>query len=238
LTVNSALANASQETAVMGRRSNNREAFEDPISYLARALIKLHSIWVSLTYPFASIGRKVSVHHTCRLHRSRAHQIKIGNEVFIGKDVWLNVSALKEKDEAVLIIDDSVIVNAGAQISAKNLIHIERDALISTGVLIQDHSHAYEDVTRPISKQGITEGGRIRIEQGSWIGRGAAVLCTKGELVIGRNCVVAANAVVMRSCPPYSVVFGNPAIVIRRYDFSKNKWVLGSNAAADSQVDQ
>jgi acetyltransferase-like isoleucine patch superfamily enzyme len=217
----------------MGYHSNIRPPFADPISYLARALTKLYSIWVSLTYPFVSFGRKVSFHYTCRLARSRAHQIKIGNEVFIGKDVWLNVSALEEKDEPVLVIDDGAIVNAGAQISAKNLIHIERDA-----VLIQDHSHAYEDVTKPISKQGITEGGRIRIEQGSWIGRGAAVLCTKGELVIGRNCVVAANAVVMRSCPPYSVVFGSPAMVIRRYDFSKNKWVLGSNAAADSQVDQ
>ena len=222
----------------MGHRSNIRVPFADPISYLARALTKLYSIWASLTYPFASIGRKVSVHYTCRLARSRAHQIKIGNEVFIGKDVWLNVSALEEKNEPVLVIDDGAIVNAGAQISAKNLIHIERDVLISTGVLIQDHSHAYEDVTKPISKQGITEGGRIRIEQGSWIGRGAAVLCTKGELVIGRNCVVAANAVVMRSCPPYSVVFGNPAMVIRRYDFSKNKWVVGSGAVADSQVDQ
>jgi len=222
----------------MGHRSNKREPFDDPINYLARALTRLYSIWASLTYPFASIGRKVSVHYTCRWARSRAHQIKIGNEVFIGKDVWLNVSALEEKDEPVLVIDDGAIVNAGAQISAKNLIHLERDTLISTGVLIQDHSHAYEDVTKPISKQGITEGGRIRIEQGSWIGRGAAVLCTKGELVIGRNCVVAANAVVMRSCPPYSVVFGNPAMVIRRYDFSKNKWVVGSGAVADSQVDQ
>jgi acetyltransferase-like isoleucine patch superfamily enzyme len=222
----------------MSRHCDNSDVLEDPISYLPRALTKLHSVWASLTYPFASIGHKVSVHYTCRLARSRAHQIKIGNEVFIGKDVWLNVSALKEKDEPVLVIDDGAIVNDGAQISAKNLIHIEQDVLISTGVLIQDHSHAYEDVTKPISKQGITEGGRIRIEQGSWIGRGAAVLCSKGELVIGRNCVVAANAVVMRSCPPYSVVFGHPAMVIRRYDFSKNKWVLGSSAAADSQVDQ
>jgi acetyltransferase-like isoleucine patch superfamily enzyme len=238
LIVNSVLANASQETAVIGHRSNKREPFQDPINYVARALSKLYSIWVSLTYPFASIGREVSLHYTCRLARSRAHQIKIGNKVFIGKDVWLNVSALEEKDEPVLVIDDGAIVNAGAQISAKNLIHIERDVLVSTGVLIQDHGHAYEDVTKPISKQGITEGGRVRIEQGSWIGRGAAVLCTKGELVIGRNCVVAANAVVMRNCPPYSVVFGNPAMVIRRYDFSKNKWVLGSGAAADSQVDQ
>jgi acetyltransferase-like isoleucine patch superfamily enzyme len=215
-----------------------RNVFEDPLSYLPFLLSKLYSVWAKLTYPFASIGRKVHIHYTCRLSRSRAHQIKIGDGVFLGKDVWLNVSDLDGRDEPVLVIDDGTIVNAGAQISAKNHVHIERDVLISTGVLVQDHSHAFEDVTKPICKQGITEGGRIRIEEGSWIGRGAAILCTKGELVIGRNCVVAANAVVMRNCPPYSVVFGNPAMVIRRYDFSKNKWVLGSGATADSQVDK
>ena len=223
---------------MVGDHPNTRPTLDDPINYINRALVKLYSIWVSLTYPFQSIGHKPYIHYTSRLARSRAHQIKIGNEVFIGKDVWLNVSALEEKDEPVLVIDDGTIINSSAQISAKNCIHIERDALISSGVLIQDHSHAFEDVTRPISKQGITEGGRIRIEQGSWIGRGAAVLCAKGELVIGRNCVVAANAVVLRSCPPYSVVFGNPATVIRRYDFDKKRWVVGSGTATDSQADR
>jgi len=236
--VGSVLADAKQEMARGGYLSNKWRSSEDPISYLAKALTRLYSIWATLTFPFASIGRNVSVHYTCRLARSRAHQIKIGSEVFIGKDVWLNVSALEETEKPVLIIDDGAIVNSGAHISAKNLVHIERDALISTGALIQDHSHAFEDVTKPISKQGITEGGRIRIEQGSWIGRGAAILCTKGELVIGRNCVVAANAVVMRSCPPYTVVFGNPATVIRRYDFSKNRCVLGPCVAVGPQVDQ
>ena len=238
MAINSVLANAGQEAAIKRDCPKEREFLEDPLNYPSRVLIKLYTAWVTLTYPFASVGRKLSIHYTCRFAKSRAHQIKIGNEVFVGKDVWLNVSALEEEHEPVLVIDDGAIINDRAQISAKNSVHIETDVLISTGALIQDHGHAFEDVTKPISKQGITEGGRIRIEQGSWIGRNAAILCSKGELVIGRNCVIAANAVVLRSCPPYSVVFGNPATVIRRFDFSKNKWVLGSGAPADSQTDQ
>jgi len=231
----SLLVNASQERPLLSHHPDNQGVIEDPLSYLSRALVKLYSIWVSLTYPFASVGRKLSIHYTCRLQRLTAHLIKIGSSVFFGNNVWIGVIA-EANDEPVLVIDDDVKISAWVQISAKNHVHIERDALISAGVLIQDHSHAYEDVTKPISKQGITEGGRIRIEQGSWIGRGAAIMCTKGELVVGRNCVVAANAVVLRSCPPYSVVFGNPAKVIRRYDFSKKMWVLGFGA--DPQNDQ
>jgi acetyltransferase-like isoleucine patch superfamily enzyme len=90
-----------------------------------------------------------------------------------------------------------------------------------------DHNHAYEDIEIPIIEQGITEGGRIRIGEGSWIGRGAAILCSRGELTIGRHCVVSANSVVMRSIPDYSVVFGTPATIIRQYDPEKRTWRMG-----------
>jgi acetyltransferase-like isoleucine patch superfamily enzyme len=111
---------------------------------------------------------------------------------------------------------------------AKNSIHIERDVLIGQSVLIMDHDDVPEDATVSSSGYGLKEGGRIRIGQGSWIGYRAAIVCRSGELVLGRNCVVGANAVVTRSFPPYSVIFGNPAKVIRQFDPVKNAWVLRS----------
>jgi len=107
----------------MSRHYDNPNVFEDPISYLPRALTKLYSIWVSLTYPFASIGRKVSIHCTCRLKRPAAHRIKNGSSVVFGKHAWIGVSTVEAKDEPVIIIDDNAIINAGVQISAKNHIH-------------------------------------------------------------------------------------------------------------------
>jgi acetyltransferase-like isoleucine patch superfamily enzyme len=170
------------------------------------------------------------------LRRPTAPKIKLGNSIFIGKDTWLNVTGMEEgKVEPAIVIDDKALIGPRVQISAKNCIHIERDATISTSVLIMDHSHGYEDTRLPISEQSITEGGRIRIGQGCWIGHGAAIVCTKGELVLGRNCVVGANAVVRRSFPPYSVIFGNPAIVIRQYDEAKKMWVPGSGRFADPE---
>lgn len=185
----------------MDRRSGRGVPFDDPLSYPPRALTKLYSKWISLTYPFASVGRGLSMHYTCRLPRPTAHRIKIGDSVWIGKDAWLNVSPMDDTVEPAIVLEDRVLVCAGAQISARNRVYIERDTLVSTAVLIQDHSHGYEDLTKPIRDQPITGGGRIRIGQGSWIGRGAAIVCTQGELTLGQHCVVGANAVVLRSCP-------------------------------------
>ncbi len=215
----------------------NRLPFEDPLMWIPRGLTKLNSIWLSLTYPFASVGRNLSIHFTCRLGRPIAPKIKLGNSILIGKDAWLNVSGLEEgKVEPAIVIDDNVLIGPRVQISAKNCIHIERDTLISASALIMDHGHAYENPKLPIHQQAITEGGRIRIGEGSWIGQGAVIVCTRGELVLGRNCVVGANAVVTRSFPSHSVIFGIPAFVIRHYDGAKKKWVPGAGRFADPEL--
>jgi len=222
----------------MHRSSNNRLPIEDPLIYVPKALTKFHSIWLRLTYPFASIGHNLSIHFSCRLHRSTARRIKIGSSVTMGKDSWINVSSTKEATgEPIIVVDDNVHIGPRAQISARNYIHIEQNTLIASSVLIQDHNHGYEDITKPIGDQPITEGGRIRIREGSWIGNGAVIMCAKGELIVGRHCVVGANSVVLRSCPPYSVVFGNPAKVIRFYNVADKRWTLGSRDSADSKLD-
>lgn len=189
--------------------------FEDPLVLLMRARSKLYSLWLSKTYPFVSTGRKLSIQYPCMLRRPLASQIKIGNEVIIGKDTILYVERDDVK-EVKLIIEDNCTVGARSVISAKNLVHIERDVIMGTSVLIQDHQHAQDRSDLPIRAQGVTQGGRIRIEQGCWIGQGAVIVCNQGEMVIGRNSVVAANCVVGRNLPPHSVIVGNPGIIVKR----------------------
>jgi len=218
------------------RHPKHRPRFEDPLELLPRGLTKLYSIWVSLVYPFASKGRNLSIHFTSLLSRRRAVRVSIGNSVSLKRDTWLNVANEDPTGEPVIVIDDNCSLGYGAMVSAKNRIHLERDVLVGQNVTIIDHNHAYEDITTPIAKQGITEGGRIRIGQGSWIGRGSAIMCARGELTIGRNCVVAVNSTVTRSVPDYSVVFGSPATIIRQYDPETRAWRMGPKGNKDTQI--
>jgi len=206
---------------------NNRRPFEDPLGLVPRGLTKIYSIWAGRTYPFASIGRNVSFHFTSKVSRQKAPRISLGNSVTVSEHAWLNVATDDPTGDPTIVIDDNCIIAVGSIISAKNRIHLERDVNVAQQVLIMDHNHAYEDIEIPIIKQGITEGGRIRIGQGSWIGHGAAIICSRGELTIGRHCVVSANSVVTRSIPDYSVVFGMPATIIRQYDPGTGAWRMG-----------
>lgn len=199
---------------------------EDPLRLVARFPVWLYSKWVHATYPFAAIGKNVQFHYTWDFRRYGAHRVKLGNSVLIRKDVHFGVYCPNEETgEPMLVIDDGCVIMNSVQISARNRIHIERQVIVSSSVLIMDHNHAFEDVTIPIIEQGITAGGTIRIEQGCWIGRGAAIVCNQGELVLGRNSVVAANAFVTKSCPPYSVLVGNPARIATQFDTAKGIWI-------------
>jgi acetyltransferase-like isoleucine patch superfamily enzyme len=206
----------------------HRATHEDPISVIGRAYRKLCGFLLNKTYPFASIGCGLRMSHTVELDRSKAHRIKLGNWIRVRHDVRLHIVAPSaEQGEPVLVLGDSVDIGPQSTISAKNFIHLENEVTLGNSVLIMDHGPAHEDVTTPIKHQGATEGGKIHIEKGCFIAQGSTILCDRGELIIGRNSIVAANSLVTRSFPSYSLIAGNPARMIQQFDPNQGVWVLG-----------
>lgn len=190
-----------------------------------RLAAKVHTLWLKATYPFAAFGEKVSIPFSCQISRSMAPGISLGDNVTLSRDVWLNVAPGSENSEAKIILGNGCEIGRRSTISARNRIVLEADVLMAPSVLIMDHNHEYSDVDVPIRHQGVTRGGRIFIERNCWLGHGAVIVCNRGELTIGRNSVVGANAVVTRSFPAYSVIAGNPATLIRTYDRQTGNWV-------------
>lgn len=93
-------------------------------------------------------------------------------------------------------------------------VHIERDVLLAAGVHVPSgaHTHGIDDPLVPIRDQPMRKTP-VRIGAGTWIGSSAVVLAD-----VGRDCVVAAGAVVTRPIPDRTIAGGVPARVLRHRD--------------------
>ncbi len=131
--------------------------------------------------------------------------LTIGNHF----DIWshLSRSQLVVGPSGLLKIGNRVFINVGTTISAYSQVVIGNNVLIGNDVAIYDSDfHGLEQRDCPAPPAPVT------IEDNVWIATRAIIL--KG-VTLGQGSVVAAGSVVTRSVPPYTLVGGVPARVIR-----------------------
>lgn len=92
---------------------------------------------------------------------------------------------------------------------------------ISQNVVLIGLDHVYDDINKGIIEQGVTTS-KITIGSDTIIGANTVILSGR---TIGEHCFIGAGSVVTRDIPSYSICVGNPAKIIKQYDFDKQKWV-------------
>ncbi len=154
------------------------------------------------------IGRDSFIHPYCRIE-------------IITDNPHLDGPALPPAD-ARIQIGDRVVINSFSHFGAMSSIVLGDDVGIASGVCIEDHHYLFEHASaeRPLKKQPFRVAAVI-LENGCMIGEHAVIL---PGVTIGENSWVGANAVVTQDVPPYSIVAGVPAKVIRRMDPKSGEW--------------
>lgn len=169
----------------------------------------------------------------------------------VGKDldIWYRADCFAERPGSI-VIGDHCRVYGRLQTQGNGEIHMGNHSCIYTRsvvgsvnhirigscVIISNHVHIYDNNNHPTDPQvrmkmcqdGFegdawrwvhAESAPIVIEDNVWIGEYAAIL--KG-VTIGEGAVVASHAVVTKDVPPYTIVAGNPARVVKEIGHGKS----------------
>jgi acetyltransferase-like isoleucine patch superfamily enzyme len=121
-----------------------------------------------------------------------------------------------------VVIGKNVIIPNGTTLGSlpgdkNSIIYIDDDVLLGPNVAIYSSTHNFQDISKPIKEQGYNVA-ITRLKSGCWIGINSVIL---PGVTIGKNSVVAANSVVNKDVPDFTVVGGCPAKIIKKIDGSK-----------------
>jgi acetyltransferase-like isoleucine patch superfamily enzyme len=180
--------------------------FLDGYRLASRARGKVFSLLASGA--FASFGRRSVLQPPIRLGGEA--RISIGDDVFVGAGSWLQT--LGSGGDVALVVGNGTSIAGNCVLSAARSVRLGRDVLLARNVYISDHRHAFEDATRAVLTQGITEIAPVEVGDGAWLGQNVVV----GPGVrIGAGAVIGANSVVLDDVPAHAVAVGAPARVVR-----------------------
>ncbi len=107
-------------------------------------------------------------------------------------------------------------------IGAINKVEIGDDVLFGSKIYVTDHQHGtttYEDMSKAPEDRLLISKGPVVIEDRVWVGDNVVIL---DGVTVGHNAIIAAGAVVTKDVPPYTVVAGIPARVIKNVNNYKD----------------
>jgi acetyltransferase-like isoleucine patch superfamily enzyme len=139
-------------------------------------------------------------------------RLRLGDNVTLSGALGVSCSRVCESPE--LVIGNRVFLGHGVILHPNRQILIEDDVLIASGCFITDSNEHPIDMESRIRGEacGPDEIRPVRIRRGAWLGKNCIVL--RG-VEIGEGAIVGAGSVVSKSVPPFTIVSGNPALVVR-----------------------
>ncbi len=138
-------------------------------------------------------------------------RLTIGEGTLLEPGCWLTLAP-----EARIAIGAGCFLNRNTMLAAQGEIVVGDHTMLANGCFVGDAEHRFDDPELPITWQGFTSKGPVRIGANCWLGVNVAV--TSG-VTIGERCVIGANSVVTRDLPPRAIAAGAPASVIKDIEF-------------------
>ncbi len=153
--------------------------------------------------------------------------INFGKKLTTGYHCRLEAYPIEKDRSKILTFEKNVQINDFVHIAEAKKVQIGNNVLIASKNFISDICHGeYNDfenmsnpnehpVNRKLSAKPVINHDDV------WIGEMVSIL---PGVEIGKGAIIGANAVVTKSIPKYSIAVGNPAKVIKKYNFETKLW--------------
>ena len=159
-----------------------------------------------------TLGRTVMLGSNVEINALSKEGIKIGNNVSILKNTMIECTGVIRELGVGLEIGNNVGIAQNCFIQVRGKVVIGSNIMFAPNVSIFSENHNFSSVEVPIIEQGTSRLGVV-IEDDVWLGTRSVIL---DGVRIGRGSIVAAGSIVNKDVPPYSIVAGIPAKVIKK----------------------
>jgi acetyltransferase-like isoleucine patch superfamily enzyme len=139
---------------------------------------------------------------------------KIGDSVTFYPNLWISFAPGN-----ILEIGDNVDLATGVLITTKGGVTIKERTLIGYRTQILSSNHIIPLDSQPIFSSG-HEHSPVMIDKDVWIGANCIIL---PGITVGEGAVIGAGSVVTKSVPPWTIVAGVPARIVRKRSLTKEK---------------
>ena len=104
--------------------------------------------------------------------------------------------------------------NSGVGINARlhGEVEIGNNVMMGPECIIYTSNHAFNRTDIPMCKQGFSRPRKVKVCDDVWIGGRVIIL---PGITIGSGSIIGAGAVVTKDVPPFAIVGGNPAKILK-----------------------
>lgn len=165
------------------------------------------------------LGKSITIGDNVEINALSKKGVVIGNNVSILRNTIIECTGVIRNLGEGIEIGNNVGIAQNCFIQVRGKVEIGNNVIFGPGVSIFSENHNFADISKFINLQGETRKG-VTIKDGVWIASRATIL---DGVTVGENSIVAAGSVVNKDVPPFAIVGGVPAKIIKFRNIETSK---------------
>lgn len=149
------------------------------------------------------------------------------SNTYIGKNTTILANSRiqnysdKKKSLDGIYIGDNCYLGFGLSLLNASRITIGNSVLMASNILISSENHGMNPESEIPYMDQESSVKDVIIKDGAWIGQNVCIL---PGVTIGIKSIIGAGSIVTKDIPDYCMAVGNPAKVVKKYNFETHKW--------------